>query len=101
MSRQIETEEQYQKSLKWLTTESERLEQLEIHDPLLKPEDKAKMMKNYDFVANGIKSYQRAQLAKEFPGLRAIYAELGWSVNPPEAEAVPEPNKASNADFLD
>jgi hypothetical protein len=60
MTRQIETDEQYQKSLLWLVAEAERLEnEEEIHDPLLRPADKTNLLRRYNFVEAGILEYQK------------------------------------------
>ena len=74
---------------------------IKIESSLTSESDKVRYRAVYDEMCKVARQYRRSNLAKEFPGLRAIYAELGWSVNPQEAEAVPEPKKASNADFLD
>lgn len=72
--KRIENDEQYQKSLNWLITTS-----VELADPLLDGPEREKKQKIYDHVANLIQAYRRGELAQKFPGLRQIYAELGWN----------------------
>jgi hypothetical protein len=92
--RKIENEEQYQNSLAWLVTKS-----IEIEDPLIDPEKKEKLMRQYDFVAERVQEYRRGELVQMFPSLREVYAKLGWNYDDrgaerPELEpmgSVPEP----------
>ncbi|ALA12318.1 hypothetical protein WILLOW_52 [Paenibacillus phage Willow] len=98
MGKRIENEEQYQNSLKWLVSKS-----LEIEDPLLDEETRKKMLRTYDFVSQRVIEYRRGELAKMYPGLHAIYKQLGWNyVGAPEQEQKqPEaPKKKKNLDFF-
>lgn len=61
--RRIETEEQYQNSLKWLVEKAEQLEH-----PLLDKNMRAKLMKRYDFVADQIIGYQQHDTVQESKG---------------------------------
>jgi hypothetical protein len=90
MARRIENDEAYEKSLSWLVKKA-----VELEDPLLDPAEKNELQRKYDFVADAVGRYRRGQLVLIFPGLRAIYAQLGWSYDdfapaPPEPEQVPE-----------
>ncbi|MDT2173278.1 hypothetical protein, partial [Paenibacillus larvae] len=93
----IENEEQYQNSLKWLVSKS-----IEIEDPLLDEATRKKMLKTYDFVSQRVREYRRGELAKMYPGLHAIYKQLGWNYvgapEPEEKQQQTEPKK--NLDFF-
>ncbi|MEV2699177.1 hypothetical protein ABNC92_03450 [Paenibacillus larvae] len=98
MGKRIENEEQYQNSLNWLVSKS-----TEIEDPLLDEATRGKMLKTYDFVSQRVREYRRGELVKMYPGLHAIYKQLGWNyVGAPEPqEKEPEaPKKKKNLDFF-
>ncbi|RAV18865.1 hypothetical protein [Paenibacillus contaminans] len=104
MSRRIQNDEQYDKSAMWLVQKAG-----ELSDPLMPDAEKSELMKKYDFVSAEMQRYRRGELAKEYPGLRKIYAELGWVFNdtpaePPKVEPAPEPKtqakKVNLSDFL-
>ncbi|MDT2242912.1 hypothetical protein P7H22_24835 [Paenibacillus larvae] len=83
------------RTLKWLVSKS-----LEIEDPLL-DRNKKKSAATYDFVSQRVIEYH--ELAKMYPGLHAIYKQLGWNyVGSPEPEQKqPEaPKKKKNLDFF-
>lgn len=71
--RRILNEEQYENSANWLISAA-----IKLSDPLLPAEEKATLMKKYDFVASRIQSFNRGRLVLLFPGLRDVYKELGW-----------------------
>ncbi|MBY3623780.1 hypothetical protein HGO21_30150 [Acinetobacter sp. CUI P1] len=71
----ITDEAGYQKSLGWLVEKAVILE-----DPLIDPEEKAKLQRTYDFVEQRLLEYRRGELVQLFPGLRDIYKTLGWAV---------------------
>jgi len=71
----ITDEAGYQKSLGWLVEKAVILE-----DPLIDPEEKAKLQRTYDFVEQRLLEYRRGELVQLFPGLREIYKILGWTV---------------------
>ncbi|MGE7614739.1 hypothetical protein [Paenibacillus sp. NPDC101420] len=71
----ITDEAGYQKSLGWLVEKAVILE-----DPLIDPEEKAKLQRTYDFVEHRLLEYRRGELVQLFPGLRDIYKTLGWAV---------------------
>lgn len=52
MTKKIENDEQYQKSLKWLVDKA-----LETEHPLMTDEKKAQIMVNYNFVENMVQQY--------------------------------------------
>jgi hypothetical protein len=106
--RTIENDEQYLKSLSYLTETA-----LKYDDPLdeTPATQKEKDMKVYDHVSDLVQRYRRSQLVKEYPSIRAAYATLGWNYDEP-IEAKPtdtplpepiktEPPKAVYRDFLD
>jgi len=74
-SGRITDEAGYQKSLGWLVEKAVILE-----DPLIDPEEKAKLQRTYDFVEQRLLEYRRGELVQLFPGLRDIYKILGWAV---------------------
>jgi hypothetical protein len=82
MSKRIENDEAYNRSAKWLVDKAQQ-----ISDPLIDEADKAKAMRQFDYVDSEMLQYRRGQLVKEFPGLRKVYAELGWNYDEP-VEAV-------------
>lgn len=51
-----------------------------IADPLLEPAEKSRYMAAYDEMVSIMKAYDRAEYCKKFPGVRAIYEQLGWIV---------------------
>lgn len=61
--RRIETEEQYQNSLKWLVEKAEQLEH-----PLLDKNMRNKLIKQYDFVADRVIEYQQHNTVQESKG---------------------------------
>jgi hypothetical protein len=71
----ITDEAGYQKSLGWLVEKAVILE-----DPLIDPEEKAKLQRTYDFVEQRLLEYRRGELIQIFPGLRDKYKILGWTV---------------------
>ncbi|MEK4236511.1 hypothetical protein [Paenibacillus sp. FSL H7-0714] len=71
----ITDEAGYQKSLGWLVEKAVILE-----DPLIDPEEKAKLQRTYDFVEQRLLEYRRGELVQLFPGLWDIYKILGWAV---------------------
>lgn len=87
-SGRIENEEAYQRSLDWLVKKS-----IELEDPLLGPEERAKLERSYDFVTERVREYRRGELVQMYPGLRETYKILGWYVQelaPPESEPAPD-----------
>lgn len=63
MSKTIENDEQYKKSLDWLLEKAEQLEH-----PLLKGEERAKLMATYDYVSKMVQDYNDKFFAgKQFP----------------------------------
>lgn len=105
MARRIETEEQYQKSLDWLVSEATRLENVEeIHDPLLKPDKRDELTKNYDFVTAGVLDYQSRERSKWDP--HHVYVPQVEEVPEVVMTIEPEPQAAQEiatklSDFLD
>lgn len=90
-AKRIENDEAYERSLSWLVTKS-----IDLEDPLLDPDQKAKLMKNYDFVSESVQRYRRGKLVKEYPGLRKQYKALGWAFDeletePEQEQPAPEP----------
>lgn len=59
-----------------------RIIQAAIHleDPLLDEAERARLMPAYDEMVRQMKAYDRAELCRVYPGLREIYAKLGWVV---------------------
>ncbi|MFC3768316.1 hypothetical protein [Paenibacillus sp. GCM10012303] len=87
MSKRIETDEAYDRSAKWLVDKAQQ-----ISDPLIDEDEKAKLLRHYDYVDSEMQRYRRGQLVKEFPGLRRVYAQLGWSFDEPaEAAELKQP----------
>lgn len=91
----ITDEAGYQKSLGWLVEKAVILE-----DPLIDPEEKAKLQRTYDFVEQRLLEYRRGELVQMFPGLRDKYKVLGWTVqehepitseSEPDAKAIDTP----------
>ncbi|QGQ97016.1 hypothetical protein EHS13_20070 [Paenibacillus psychroresistens] len=81
----------YEKGLKWLAGEAERLEELEIHDKLARPEWKAELLINYNKAEGNLLMYQRAKNVLAYPELKTEYREIGWAFEEPAPEIVPEP----------
>ncbi|GIP38597.1 hypothetical protein J31TS4_18770 [Paenibacillus sp. J31TS4] len=83
--KQIQSEDEYKKALDWLV-----LTAAELADPLkdMPPEERQKKRLIYDRTSELVTRYRRGELVRDFPGLRKIYAEIGYSFNEP---AVREP----------
>ena len=81
--KRIESDEAYDRSAKWLVDKAQQ-----ISDPLIDEADKAKALRQYDYVDSEMQRYRRGRMIKEFPGLRAVYAELGWNNDEPTGSAV-------------
>ena len=79
--RRIESEEVFERSRTWLIKRS-----IELEDPLLDPDKKAKLRRAYDITFDALQRYTRGQLVREYPGLREKYKMLGWAYDEPEPE---------------
>ncbi|MDR6884885.1 hypothetical protein [Bacillus sp. 3255] len=53
---------------------------VEMEHPLISPQKKSELMIEYDIINSAILAYQRSEYVKNYPGVRAIYEELGWVV---------------------
>lgn len=96
----IENDDQFDKSCTWLVTEAERLEKEEdIHDPLIKPEDKARIMRKYNLVEAGILDYQRRM--REGDDKKTEPKPIAEPQVQPEPEPIPPKPTAKLSDFLD
>lgn len=85
MTKRIENDEQYQKSLDWLITAS-----IELEDPLLDGPERAKKQAIYDRVDQLVQAYKRGRLIEKFPGLREQYDKLGWEYDLQAGPAEPK-----------
>ncbi|TYP68903.1 hypothetical protein [Paenibacillus methanolicus] len=56
MSKRIESEEQYNDSLKWMTEKA-----IKLADPLFQGEERDKMMRTYDYVTQQVLDYKRRE----------------------------------------
>ncbi|MFC4102873.1 hypothetical protein [Paenibacillus xanthanilyticus] len=56
MSKRIESEAQYNDSLKWLTEKA-----VKLADPLFQGEERDKMMRTYDYVSEQVLDYKRRE----------------------------------------
>jgi hypothetical protein len=59
-----------------------------------KNEEKARYMLAYDEMVSIMKAYDRAEYCKNYPGVRAIYEQLGWVVG--EGKTEPRETSAPN-----
>lgn len=83
MARKIENDEQLFKSLEWLVEKAKQLDH-----PLMEGEAKAKLMKQFDFVADNVIEYQRAQINARLPYLCKMDEALG--LIDPQVQTVPD-----------
>lgn len=83
--KQIQNDQDYDKSLLWMRTTA-----AELADPLKDIPDRDKKMKVYDHVSDLCERYNRGRLARQFPGLRKVYAELGWNYDELPQQPAPE-----------
>lgn len=88
MSKRIENDEAYDRSAKWLIDKAQQ-----ISDPLIDEAEKTKLMGHYDYVDSEMQRYRRGQMINLFPGLRKVYAELGWNYDEPAVTAAAEPKQ--------
>lgn len=77
--KQIQSDEEYEKSLHWIRNTA-----AELADPLKDVPDRDKKLKLYDHISGLIQRYRRGELVQMFPGLRQVYAELGWTYEEPQ-----------------
>jgi len=68
----IETEEQYEKSLKWMVDKSLELEQ----DSSLKGEAREKLLRTYDYVSDQVELYRVRSYLESSPDSRPTYIKM-------------------------
>ncbi|WP_135553294.1 hypothetical protein [Paenibacillus cymbidii] len=106
----IADDDAYEKSNAWLVMKA-----LEIIDPLISEDEKAKLQRQYDYVAEEMERYRRGKRILQHPGLRDQYDQLGYKYyvfdQPAEPTAVtpeseppqpePEPPKKPVYNYFD
>lgn len=96
--KKIENDEQYNKSLEWLVKTA-----IELEDPLLDGPERTKKQAIYDHVSELVQRYRRGGLVQKFPGLREIYAKLGWNYDDdgPKDEQVSAQSEPISSEWLE
>lgn len=87
----IRDDAHYLKGLEWLVKEAERLDGLEIHDKLMRPDRKAEMLINYNKAERNLAMYRNAKNVLANPELKTEYKEIGWEFEEPEPEPIEPP----------